>query len=63
MKLRQTTKFWLSVNKEINVINPTIRSKPTIGVFGGFVTGQPVIENEFVKQLMLENLISQCEES
>ena len=57
MKLRQTTTFRLSVNKEINVINPTIRSVPTIGGLGSFLTGQLAIENEFGKKLMRENLI------
>ena len=62
MKLRQKTKYSLSVNKEINVINPTIRSAPAIGVLGRFLTVQLAIENEFGKRLMRENLISQCEE-
>ena len=62
MKLHQTIKFCLRVNKEINVINPTIRSAPTIVVLGSFLTGQLAIETEFGKRLMRENLISQCEE-
>ena len=63
MKLRQKTKYSLSVNKEINVINPTIRSAPTIGVLGSFFIGQLAIENELDKRLMREHLILQCEES
>ena len=63
MKLPQTTKYWLRVNKEIKVINPIIRSAPTIGVLDSFLAGQLAIENEFGTRLMLENLISQCEES
>ena len=63
MELPQTTKYWLRVNKEIKVINPTIRSAPTIGVLDSFLAGQLAIENEFSNRLMLENLISQCEES
>ena len=57
MKLRQTTTRRVSVNKEINVINPTIRSAPTIWGLGSFLTGQLAIENEFGKKLMRENLI------
>ena len=52
MKLLQTTKVRFSVNKEVNVINPTIRSAPTIGVLGSFVSGQLAVENEFGKRLM-----------
>ena len=63
MKLRQNTKYRLSVNKEINVINPTVRSSPTAGVMGRFLTRQLAVENEFGKRLIRENLISQCEES
>ena len=63
MILHQTTKLWLRVNKEINVINPTIRSAPTIGVLGSFFIGQLAIENELGNRLMREHLISQCEES
>ena len=62
MKLRQKTKLGFSVNKEINVINPTIRSAPAILVLDSFLTGQLAIENEFGMRLMRENLISQCEE-
>lgn len=63
MKLYQTTKLWPRVNKEINAINPTNRSAPTIGVLGSFLTGQLAIANEFGERLMRENLISQREES